>query len=93
DRFCAAFVRRIEELRVGNGLSADAEIGPLMHERAVKKVEEQVADAHAHGARCLTGGTRHAAGPLFYQPTLLVDVPDEALIMREETFGPVAAVT
>ena len=47
----------------------------------------------AQGARCLTGGKRHPAGPLFYQPTLLADVPDEALIMREETFGPVAAVT
>ncbi|PBB99212.1 NAD-dependent succinate-semialdehyde dehydrogenase [Mesorhizobium sp. WSM3862] len=93
DRFCVALARRIERLRTGNGLSPDADIGPLMHKRAVKKVEEQVADAQARGARCLIGGKRHAAGPLFYQPTLLVDVPDEALIMHEETFGPVAAVT
>ena len=93
DRFCAAFAKRIETLRTGNGLADDTDIGPLMHERAVNKVEEQVVDALALGARCLAGGKRHAAGPLFYQPTLLVDVPDEALIMREETFGPVAAVT
>ncbi|MGX5840969.1 NAD-dependent succinate-semialdehyde dehydrogenase [Mesorhizobium sp. ArgA1] len=93
DRFCAAFARRIEALRTGNGLADKIDIGPLMHERAVAKVEEQVADAVAHGARCLTGGKRHQAGPLFYQPTLLADVTDEALIMREETFGPVAAVT
>ncbi|RWA73093.1 NAD-dependent succinate-semialdehyde dehydrogenase [Mesorhizobium sp.] len=93
ERFCAAFARRIERLRTGNGLSGDADIGPLMHERAVKKVEEQVADALTRGARCLTGGKRHAAGPLFYQPTLLADVTDASLIMREETFGPVAAVT
>lgn len=93
DRFCAAFARRIETLRTGNGLADETDIGPLMHERAVKKVEEQVADAAAHGARCLTGGRRHQAGPLFFQPTLLADVSDEALIMREETFGPVAAVT
>ncbi len=93
DRFCAALARGVERLRTGSGLSGDADIGPLMHERAVKKVEEQVADALTQGARCLTGGKRHAAGPLFYQPTLLVDVPDDALIMREETFGPVAAVT
>ncbi|MFA6155307.1 NAD-dependent succinate-semialdehyde dehydrogenase [Mesorhizobium sp.] len=93
DRFCAAFTARIEALRIGNGLSDKIDIGPLMHERAVAKVEEQVADAIAHGARCLTGGKRHQAGPLFYQPTLLADVVDEALIMREETFGPVAAVT
>ncbi|KRB13449.1 NAD-dependent succinate-semialdehyde dehydrogenase [Mesorhizobium sp. Root695] len=93
ERFCAAFAQRIEALRSGNGLAGDTDIGPLMHERAVKKVEEQVADALALGARCLTGGGRHQAGPLFYQPTLLADVSDEALIMREETFGPVAAVT
>ncbi|TRC79506.1 NAD-dependent succinate-semialdehyde dehydrogenase [Mesorhizobium sp. WSM4307] len=93
DRFCAAFAKRIEALRTGNGLDDTTDIGPLMHERAVQKVEEQVADALAHGARCLAGGKRHQAGPLFYQPTLLADVSDAALIMREETFGPVAAVT
>ena len=93
DRFCAAFARRIEALRTGNGLARENDIGPLMHERAVAKVEEHVADALSRGARCLTGGKRHQAGPLFYQPTLLADVIDEALIMREETFGPVAAVT
>ncbi|MER9205520.1 NAD-dependent succinate-semialdehyde dehydrogenase [Mesorhizobium sp. M0771] len=93
DRFCAAFARRIEALRTGNGLTDKIDIGPLMHERAVARVEEQVAHAIARGARCLTGGKRHQAGPLFYQPTLLADVSDEALIMREETFGPVAAVT
>ncbi|MBZ9871356.1 NAD-dependent succinate-semialdehyde dehydrogenase [Mesorhizobium sp. BR1-1-9] len=93
DRFCAAFAKRIEAMRTGTGLADESDIGPLMHERAVKKVEEQVADALAQGARCLAGGRRHQAGPLFYQPTLLADVSDEALIMREETFGPVAAVT
>ncbi|TYR29814.1 NAD-dependent succinate-semialdehyde dehydrogenase [Mesorhizobium microcysteis] len=91
-RFCAAFAARIEELKVGHGLEDGVEIGPLMHDRAVSKVEEQVADALARGARLLAGGGCHPAGPRFYRPTLLADVPDEALIMREETFGPVAAV-
>jgi len=91
--FTAAFQARIAALKVGPGLEPDSEIGPLMHERAIAKVEEQVADAVKRGARLLTGGRRHEAGPLFYEPTLLVDVPDDALIMREETFGPVAAVT
>jgi aspartate-semialdehyde dehydrogenase len=90
--FCEAFARRVETLKVGHGLEPGVEIGPLMHERAIAKVEEQVADAMTRGARCLVGGGRHAAGPLFHQPTLLCEVPDDALIMREETFGPVAAV-
>lgn len=93
ERFCAAFAARVEALKVGPGLDAGVEIGPLMHERAVRKVEEQVADALSRGARCLAGGARHPAGQLFYRPTLLADVSDDALIMREETFGPVAAVT
>ncbi|MDR6758068.1 aspartate-semialdehyde dehydrogenase [Mycoplana sp. BE70] len=91
--FTKAFKRRIEALKVGPGLEAGVEIGPLMHERAIAKVEEQVADALRHGAKLLTGGKRHTAGLLFYEPTLLTDVSDDALIMREETFGPVAAVT
>ena len=91
--FTAAFKARIEALKVGAGLEVGVEIGPLMHERAVAKIEEQVADAVKHGAKLLTGGKRHGAGPLFFEPTLLSEVCDEALIMREETFGPVAAVT
>jgi aspartate-semialdehyde dehydrogenase len=92
EAFCAAFNKRIAALKVGNGLAEGVDIGPLMHERAIGKVESQVADAIAQGARLLTGGRRHAAGRLFYQPTLLIDVPVTAAIMREETFGPVAAV-
>jgi aspartate-semialdehyde dehydrogenase len=93
DRFCRAFAARIEALKVADGLTAGVDIGPLMHERAMAKVEEHVADALTRGARLLAGGKRHAAGRLFFQPTLLADVPGDALIMREETFGPVAAVT
>ncbi|MBB4481773.1 NAD-dependent succinate-semialdehyde dehydrogenase [Rhizobium etli] len=93
DAFAKAFAARIGELKVGAGLEDGSEIGPLMHERAVVKIEEQVADALAHGARLVIGGSRHKAGRLFYQPTLLTDVPANALIMREETFGPVAALT
>ncbi|MCW1412800.1 NAD-dependent succinate-semialdehyde dehydrogenase [Rhizobium sp. 1AS11] len=92
DTFTKAFADRIAELKVGPGLEDSAEIGPLMHERAVAKVEEQVSDALGHGARLVTGGRRHKAGWLFYEPTLLTDVPADALIMREETFGPVAAI-
>jgi aspartate-semialdehyde dehydrogenase len=90
--FTNAFAARVVKLKVGAGLSDGVEIGPLMHEAAVRKVEEHVADALARGARLIAGGRVHSAGPLFFEPTLLADVADDALIMREETFGPVAAI-
>nr|WP_262027445.1 NAD-dependent succinate-semialdehyde dehydrogenase [Microvirga sp. Mcv34] len=90
--FCEAFGRRIAALSVGPGLDADTEIGPLMHANAVEKARAQVADAIAQGARRLTADDG-GPGPLFVTPTLLADVPDDALIMREETFAPIAAVT
>ncbi|MCC5969282.1 MAG: NAD-dependent succinate-semialdehyde dehydrogenase [Pararhodobacter sp.] len=91
DAFCTRFAERIRALTLGPGM-ADCDLGPLMNENAVAKQEAHVADALTRGARCLTGGARDAQGPLFYQPTLLVDVPLDAAIMHEETFGPVAAV-
>jgi aspartate-semialdehyde dehydrogenase len=92
DAFCAVFAGRVAKLKVGVGLDRGVEIGPLMHERAVAKVHEHVCDAKTVGARCLTGGEPDQRGPLFYKPTVLADVPDHALIMRQETFGPVAAL-
>jgi aspartate-semialdehyde dehydrogenase len=91
DAFVARVAERVRALTVGHGLS-DPDIGPLMNEAAVRKQEEHVADALAKGARLVVGGKRHKAGPLFFQPTLLADVPAGALIFREETFGPIAAV-
>jgi aspartate-semialdehyde dehydrogenase len=90
--FCEAYGKRIASLKVGPGLEADTEIGPLMHANAVAKARAQIEDAIARGARRVTGDAA-SAGPLYVMPTLLTDVPDEALIMNEETFAPVAAVT
>lgn len=91
DEFCRRFAQRTASLGVGSGLD-DPDIGPLMNEKAIAKQEEHVADALARGARKLTGGSRHPAGPLYFEPTVLVDVPADALIMHEETFGPVTAI-
>lgn len=90
--FCEAFAGRTAALKVGPGLE-DPDIGPLTNEAALHKQIAHVDDAIKRGVRVLTGGDRHAAGPLFYRPTVLCDVPSDALIMREETFGPVAALT
>lgn len=89
--FCARFAAATTALTVGPGID-DPDIGPLINEAAVAKQEAQVADALAKGARRLTGGGRHPSGPLFYRPTVLADVPQDALILTEETFGPVAAI-
>jgi aspartate-semialdehyde dehydrogenase len=91
DAFCNGFAERARALTLGPGIE-DRDLGPLMNEKAVAKQEEHVADALARGARLLTGGQRNGLGPLFYEPTVLADVPPEALIFHEETFGPVAAI-
>jgi len=92
DAFCARFIAATKALTLGIGMD-DPDIGPLMNEAAVRKQEEHVKDALDHGATLGCGGKRDALGPLFYQPTVLTDVPDGAAIMRDETFGPVAAIT
>jgi len=91
DEFCAAFAERAARLSVGPGLE-DPDIGPLMHDRMVAKQVAHVRDAVAKGAKILTGGSVHPAGARFFQPTVLCDVPADALILRQETFGPVAAL-
>jgi succinate-semialdehyde dehydrogenase / glutarate-semialdehyde dehydrogenase len=89
-----AFARKLAdasaELKVGNGMEAGVVQGPLINEEAVQKVEEHISDALSKGARVLTGGKRHALGGFFFEPTVLADVPEEALIFRDETFGPIA---
>ena len=92
EAFLAAYGERVAALKLGDGLEPGVEIGPLMNEKALAKMEAQVADALEKGARLITGGRRVAPGSLFFQPTLLADVPADALIFREETFGPIAAV-
>ena len=92
DDFCRRFAEATAALSVGSGLD-DPDIGPLMNESAVRKQEDHVADALAKGARLACGGARLAPGGLFYAPTVLTDVPDNAKIMHEETFGPVAPIT
>lgn len=91
DAFCTRFAAATAALTVGPGLD-DRDIGPLINGRAVDKQRRHVEDALARGARCLAGGDVHPAGPLFFSPTVLADVPADALIMHEETFGPVAAI-
>ncbi len=92
EEFARKFVEKAKALTVGRGLD-DPIIGPLMNENAVLKQEVHVADALSKGAKLMMGGERHPLGPLFYKPTVLGNVPAEAIIFKEETFGPVACLT
>jgi succinate-semialdehyde dehydrogenase/glutarate-semialdehyde dehydrogenase len=89
DALAARIVERVATLRVGNGLEAGVNLGPLIDRAGVDKVEEHVADALGKGARLLHGGRRHALGGNFYEPTVLADATPAMRIAHEETFGPV----
>jgi succinate-semialdehyde dehydrogenase/glutarate-semialdehyde dehydrogenase len=92
DRFVAALATAVAKLRVGDGLAGDTDQGPLIDAAALAKVEEHVADAVAHGARLVTGGSRHALGGTFFEPTVLAGATASMRVATEETFGPVAPV-
>ena len=92
-QFLEACTRKANKLRVGNGLNPETDIGPLIHERQLRNVEQHVEDARDRGARVLSGGVRlQDLGPNFYAPTVLADVTHEMRVMRDETFGPVLPV-
>ncbi len=93
EAFAAACAEKTKKLRVGNGMDAHTDVGPMIQERQVRIVESHVEDAKARGARILTGGTRlPELGVNFYAPTVLAGVTHDMRIMREETFGPVLPV-
>jgi aspartate-semialdehyde dehydrogenase len=91
DAFAERFAAKAGALTMGPGRE-DRDLGPLMNAGAVAKQEAHVADALERGARLLTGGKRSDLGPLFFEPTVLTDVPLGALAFTEETFGPVAVL-
>src|SRR5262245_25428312 len=90
DRFATKLAEAAAALQVGNGLEKDVKVGPLIEEKAVQKVEEHVADAVKKGAKVVFGGKRGSGDGYFYVPTVLTNVAPDSLVMREETFGPVA---
>jgi len=90
DAFTQKLKAAVEGLKVGDGMEPGVTQGPLINADAVAKVEEHIADALKRGASIVTGGKRHARGGNFFEPTLLANVPHDAIIFREETFGPVA---
>jgi len=90
DRFAAKFIDTIESIKVGNGLEADTQMGPLAHGRRVESMEAFVEDAHGRGGKIVTGGKRPDRPGNFFTPTVITDLPEDARLMCEEPFGPIA---
>lgn len=89
DALAVRLAERSAALKVGNGLEAQTQIGPLIDFAAVEKLEQHLADAVAAGARVLVGGKRHALGGSFFEPTVVTGVTSDMTITKDETFGPI----
>ncbi|MEJ6848416.1 NAD-dependent succinate-semialdehyde dehydrogenase [Sinorhizobium fredii] len=92
DTFADKFVARVRELRVGDGFSAGATIGPMIDSHAIEKIEAHVADALAKGAELRCGGKRIGRQGTFFEPTVLTSISHDMRAAQEETFGPIAPI-
>src|SRR5690606_27095644 len=90
DAFAEKLAVAVSKMKIGDGFDDGVTTGPLISEAAVSKVMEHIEDAKAKGAKVVTGGSRHALGGTFFEPTILTGVTREMKVAGEETFGPVA---
>jgi succinate-semialdehyde dehydrogenase/glutarate-semialdehyde dehydrogenase len=90
--FSSRLAARMAAMRVGPGTSSDTQVGPLVNEDTVAKVDSLVRSAVADGASAVTGGSRPSGPGFYYPPTVLTGVSPSAAILREEIFGPVAPI-
>ncbi|GGE50056.1 NAD-dependent succinate-semialdehyde dehydrogenase [Primorskyibacter flagellatus] len=90
EEFVGKFVEKARAVRVGNGMEQGTTMGPLANPRRIDAMERLIADAQDRGARLLAGGGRIGNEGNFFEPTVLADVPTDAMAMNEEPFGPVA---
>lgn len=97
DDIYTAFVERFTEelanVKVGDGLDPDTQMGPLAHERRIPMMQKFVDNARSLGGKVLLGGEQIKRDGFFFSPTVLTDLPDDALVMTEEPFGPIAPLT
>ncbi|KAH0386014.1 succinic semialdehyde dehydrogenase, partial [Aureobasidium melanogenum] len=93
EQFVTLLSAKVRQLQIGNGFDENANIGPLIHDRAVSKVQAHVADAKKKGGLIVVGGELQSdIGPRFFQPTVIKFASTNMLCMSEETFGPIAGV-
>ncbi|HUD28038.1 MAG TPA: aldehyde dehydrogenase family protein, partial [Novosphingobium sp.] len=92
DEFVEKLAARVNAMHVGYGMDAGTDVGPLIDEKAVEKVEEHLKDAVDGGAKVLAGGQRNERGGSFFNPTVVAGVKPDMKLAKEETFGPLAGV-
>lgn len=92
-KFVAALSERANQIQVGHGLEKATNMGPLIDDRGIKKIERLIADAVSKGAKIHVGGNRHKAGGTYFQPTVMTNVSTNMDLAHEELFGPVAAIS
>ncbi len=92
DDFVDEFVNQAKQVKTGDPLAEDTQMGPVAHAGRIEALEQMVADAVQRGANVLAGGSKIKGEGFFFEPTVLTNVPDDALIMREEPFGPIAVL-
>lgn len=92
DRFLAEFVGALKQVRLGNGLEPDTQMGPLANQRSVPRMVRFVEDALQHGGQVVLGGEKLDQIGNFFPPTVITGLSDDAMLMNEEPFGPVVPV-
>ncbi|MBE8609973.1 NAD-dependent succinate-semialdehyde dehydrogenase [Psychrobacter sp. FME2] len=92
DEFLDVFVKKVAELNVGNGMDEGVDIGPLINQKALEKVQALLKDALDKGATLIAGGSTNDASELTYNPTVITDISAEMDIAHEEIFGPIATI-
>ena len=90
EKFAEKFTAAVKAMKVGSGLEAGIDQGPMINLKGLEKVEQHLQDATAKGAKLTTGGKRHALGGSFFEPTVVTGATPQMKFFREETFGPLA---
>ena len=91
-KFLSRFTEYAKAIRLGDGLQKDTTMGPMANARRLDAMDSFVADAKSRGGNIQTGGNRHGNQGFFFEPTVVTDVPDDAKVMTEEPFGPIAPI-
>ena len=90
--FVAKLAEKVAALKLGNGLTEGVDIGPLINQKAVEKIQAHIADAVALGGKVVVGGRVAELGPNFFEPTVIENASDDMLCFRDETFAPLAPI-